>query len=45
MNGQLVKTVTNKFEEISIEELEVAVYILKVYGNKTGDRTFRLVKQ
>ncbi|WP_353780183.1 T9SS type A sorting domain-containing protein [Winogradskyella sp. 3972H.M.0a.05] len=45
MNGQLVKTVTNKFEEISIAELESAVYLLKMYGQNASTQTSRLVKQ
>ncbi|WP_422105671.1 T9SS type A sorting domain-containing protein [Winogradskyella sp.] len=43
--GQLVKTVTNKFNEISIAELESAVYLLKVYGQNSSTQTFKLVKQ
>lgn len=44
LNGKLVKTVESDFQEISIEELEAAVYLIKIYGEGVVDQTLRLVK-
>ncbi|MEM9679374.1 MAG: T9SS type A sorting domain-containing protein [Bacteroidota bacterium] len=44
INGQLVKTITNKLEAIDIEELEAAMYMVKLYsGNNTA--TLKLIKE
>ena len=44
ISGQLIKAVETGFDNISIEDLEAAVYIVKIYGDETKNKTLRLVK-
>jgi len=44
INGQLVKTVTSKLDQIDISNLESAIYLVKLYSD-TGSKTMKLVKR
>ncbi|WP_353779574.1 T9SS type A sorting domain-containing protein [Winogradskyella sp. 3972H.M.0a.05] len=45
LSGQLIKTVTRDFNEISISELETSVYIMRLYGEDASIQTLRLIKR
>ena len=45
VNGQLLKEIQEGFDAISLEHLQAAVYLMKLYGPNMESKTFKLVKQ